>query len=1747
MERFTISKSEKQTIYEIYRACRLCGAGGGYRMPIVQNIIDLDSSELELRQKIQECLQLEVRPDDRMPPLICELCVDKVNDFYQFLEMTRQTNIKTRTRLGLPIQETKKGEPEQNNCILGVTEPIYTKENESRKKSKAGPKCTKKIKKEPDVADVKIENTSDSSSRSSSMSSRASRPSRRAPSPTPTTRSTRRAPSPSPTPAPRAPRSAAAPSPATSLAPTTGPARSRRSLLEEALLRRKPDTPKSKDAKKTETKNKIEAPKDTQTPKEKKATPAKKKGELESLLEDSMKFDDNTLLMPRSLKRTREEPPRPALLPKRANLARYLMDARIRPIPTKELLKEPSPPRRPGPRSRQPVKEPSPTPRPGPKSKKARVEEENIPVPLKVSKSKAKPETPKTKEPPKTPEEHALPSTPPYKCIVCETQCKNSGAFARHLSIHVPTFTKPANACNPCGNWFVTAEEAASHHRFHTATTFPYHCRRCFDDFRTLRLYDEHIESGLCVGDEPPSARCEECAALFATEALRGAHRCPGRGHGGGARPGGIHMLYICLQTHRVGPVRGRRAAERAVRGVRGAVRHGGAARGAPVPRPGTRRRRPTWRYTHVIYMFPPSARCEECAALFATEALRGAHRHIESGLCVGDEPPSARCEECAALFATEALRGAHRHIESGLCVGDEPPSARCEECAALFATEALRGAHRHIESGLCVGDEPPSARCEECAALFATEALRGAHRHIESGLCVGDEPPSARCEECAALFATEALRGAHRHIESGLCVGDEPPSARCEECAALFATEALRGAHRHIESGLCVGDEPPSARCEECAALFATEALRGAHRHIESGLCVGDEPPSARCEECAALFATEALRGAHRHIESGLCVGDEPPSARCEECAALFATEALRGAHRHIESGLCVGDEPPSARCEECAALFATEALRGAHRHIESGLCVGDEPPSARCEECAALFATEALRGAHRHIESGLCVGDEPPSARCEECAALFATEALRGAHRHIESGLCVGDEPPSARCEECAALFATEALRGAHRHIESGLCVGDEPPSARCEECAALFATEALRGAHRHIESGLCVGDEPPSARCEECAALFATEALRGAHRCPGRGHGGGSRACAWATSRRARGARSARRCSPRRRCAGRTGAPAGDTAAAPDLEVYTCYIYVCRHIESGLCVGDEPPSARCEECAALFATEALRGAHRCPGRGHGGGARPGGKCSKCSRTYATAKTLKKHESQCSQKRKAGDLIADPDVLRRLKPMQVRITKCDGLLARETGDHYDVSRVKPKYGLAKNYIYPYMKLPPVKNEPLFRDSMVAIPVALKEEISFTHWDSDSDVEESIIRSIPSLSTLAIKKLFSKNLLGKVPRKRKKVKNETFDNENDFGDVSKDINDIINSLDDMGNSSLDRKDLTARIKDIIGCFDSEISESVTNDDKTANEQSELDNVDFNVNDKTIDNDNIGEKDKTTSDESHFETVDGKETDKTIADDSQGVEDIVTATTRIDFGNNETDESTKENVIDSNDNVNCEKSSNYEIDLGKKTIDKVLESNQLNDECNYNETINRLDSETNDHSVSYDKEIDISLQTLKDESVAVNTNLENVPVNGIDTLQNENSLENDSKINQNESSSEKDSKRNDEMKLTEEVSKQINKESPIKHSIENLIGETDKNPENFINEVISSIEELNRCHEQIRGQNENEINNSNLIDALESLDEQIDEKRLSDQDKITLEDLLPKEDKHEELEDISDDDFNFDA
>ncbi|XP_050556413.1 uncharacterized protein LOC118281166 [Spodoptera frugiperda] len=406
MDRQLNSTKDKQTIYEIYRACRLCGAGAGYKMPIIQNVIDLGDSEIELRQKVRECVQIEVHQDDKMPPLICELCVDKVNDFYEFLEMCRQTNKRTRLRLGLPPQSMPKGAPDAGECILGLTEPVYVNDDSDDGEPLSKQKKTTKVKvrREPELK-VKLEHTIPD---------------------TRNTRFTRRAPTP--------PRST----------------RQRQNSKEDngSLNRSKESKSKSP-----------------------KVTP-------KSILKRESE-DDDSLLTPR-LKRSRDREP-------------VKLDTKVKKV--KIAIKPASPPKS------------------SPKSSK----------PGKSAKSTPPPK--RSASPPRL-----------YQCAVCGQNNKTPQANSNHQRSHTVGFTNPKLACNPCGEWFRSPDEATAHHRRHRSKHIPYTCSRCTANFRLLAAYDEHFGTDQCIPfPEMPDVKCEVCWHLFATNKLYRDHRCLGEEN----RPGG--------------------------------------------------------------------------------------------------------------------------------------------------------------------------------------------------------------------------------------------------------------------------------------------------------------------------------------------------------------------------------------------------------------------------------------------------------------------------------------------------------------------------------------------------------------------------------------------------------------------------------------------------------------------------------------------------------------------------------------------------------------------------------------------------------------------------------------------------------------------------------------------------------------------------------------------------------------------------------------------------------------------------------------------------------------------------------------------------------------------------------------------------------------------------------------------------------------------------------------------------------
>uniref|UniRef100_A0A1A9VVF9 ZAD domain-containing protein n=1 Tax=Glossina austeni TaxID=7395 RepID=A0A1A9VVF9_GLOAU len=132
MERFAI-KIDKKLKANLYKICRLCGMDHPDMVQILtenKNEEEKDpimvDAEPQLSQKIQELIGLTISKDDRMPQTMCTLCVEKINDFYEFRDMCYATNAQTRKLLGLKHQEVKKQLP-----VLDIKTELSIKEEMS--------------------------------------------------------------------------------------------------------------------------------------------------------------------------------------------------------------------------------------------------------------------------------------------------------------------------------------------------------------------------------------------------------------------------------------------------------------------------------------------------------------------------------------------------------------------------------------------------------------------------------------------------------------------------------------------------------------------------------------------------------------------------------------------------------------------------------------------------------------------------------------------------------------------------------------------------------------------------------------------------------------------------------------------------------------------------------------------------------------------------------------------------------------------------------------------------------------------------------------------------------------------------------------------------------------------------------------------------------------------------------------------------------------------------------------------------------------------------------------------------------------------------------------------------------------------------------------------------------------------------------------------------------------------------------
>ncbi|XP_058065872.1 uncharacterized protein LOC131215498 [Anopheles bellator] len=124
MERFSISILHQQ----IYNICRLCGVDNPDKRPILEDddeVILVDEEESTMAKKIEECVGILVHKNDQMPQYICCLCMDKVNDFYEYRLMCAATNLQTRNILHLPLVDP-------STTLIKTEKPIKIEEPQSK-------------------------------------------------------------------------------------------------------------------------------------------------------------------------------------------------------------------------------------------------------------------------------------------------------------------------------------------------------------------------------------------------------------------------------------------------------------------------------------------------------------------------------------------------------------------------------------------------------------------------------------------------------------------------------------------------------------------------------------------------------------------------------------------------------------------------------------------------------------------------------------------------------------------------------------------------------------------------------------------------------------------------------------------------------------------------------------------------------------------------------------------------------------------------------------------------------------------------------------------------------------------------------------------------------------------------------------------------------------------------------------------------------------------------------------------------------------------------------------------------------------------------------------------------------------------------------------------------------------------------------------------------------------------------------
>ncbi|XP_050540966.1 uncharacterized protein LOC126905369 [Daktulosphaira vitifoliae] len=73
---------------DFYELCRLCMCVGGKKKHIFKSP---DCCEKQLTLKLKKCIPLQIKESDTLPKGICENCIAKVEEFYDFVDQCINT------------------------------------------------------------------------------------------------------------------------------------------------------------------------------------------------------------------------------------------------------------------------------------------------------------------------------------------------------------------------------------------------------------------------------------------------------------------------------------------------------------------------------------------------------------------------------------------------------------------------------------------------------------------------------------------------------------------------------------------------------------------------------------------------------------------------------------------------------------------------------------------------------------------------------------------------------------------------------------------------------------------------------------------------------------------------------------------------------------------------------------------------------------------------------------------------------------------------------------------------------------------------------------------------------------------------------------------------------------------------------------------------------------------------------------------------------------------------------------------------------------------------------------------------------------------------------------------------------------------------------------------------------------------------------------------------------------------------